>query len=177
MVNINIESLKELVMQQAKEKGFGVNPEDLDTPEKTAEKIALIHSEITEAYQAYLANQMDGKDGYYEELGDILQRTLHLGGIYGINFEIPIDCSEITDLGLEAKLLTLHAITSEAYENYRHKKDDQFKIGLSRLAYAVIEISRHYEFSLEEAVKVKIERNLGRKWDPSKYRERFTVPE
>ncbi len=70
-------------MQQAKEKGFGTRPEEINV----AEKIALIHSEISEAFEAYRHKNIDGKDGFNEELGDAMQRILHLCGIFDIDVE------------------------------------------------------------------------------------------
>ncbi|MDD5567437.1 MAG: hypothetical protein PHH01_04555 [Patescibacteria group bacterium] len=83
MNDINISSLIKLVMKQAKEKGFGTKPEDINV----AEKIALIHSEISEAFEAYRHKNIEGKDGFKEELGDAMQRILHLCGIFDIDIE------------------------------------------------------------------------------------------
>jgi len=80
---MEIKELQSLVMQQAKEKGFGVKPEEISVPEK----IALTHSEISEAFEAYRHQNIDGKDGFKEELGDALQRILHLAGIFEIDLE------------------------------------------------------------------------------------------
>ena len=46
---MNLQKLLEQTMQQAAEKGFGVEPEEL----VVSEKIALLHSELSEAYQGY----------------------------------------------------------------------------------------------------------------------------
>ncbi|MBI2023944.1 hypothetical protein HYT00_00915 [Candidatus Giovannonibacteria bacterium] len=70
-------------MEQAKEKGFGIKPEDINV----GEKIALIHTEISEAYEAYRHKNIEGKDGFNEELGDVIQRILHLCGIFNIDIE------------------------------------------------------------------------------------------
>jgi NTP pyrophosphatase (non-canonical NTP hydrolase) len=80
---ITLEQLSVLVMMQAKEKGFGTTPEEINV----GEKIALIHSEISEALQAYRHKNMNGKDGFAEEMGDAIQRILHLCGVLGINVE------------------------------------------------------------------------------------------
>lgn len=80
---MNTHELTDLVMKQAEEKGFGTKPEDINV----AEKIALIHSEISEAYEAYRHQDMDGEHGFKQELGDAVQRILHLCGIFGIDIE------------------------------------------------------------------------------------------
>ena len=80
---MTIKELTEIIMAQAKEKGFGTKPEDINV----AEKIALIHSEISEAFEAYRHKNIDGKDGFKEELGDAVQRILHLCGVMDIDIE------------------------------------------------------------------------------------------
>ena len=83
MGNLTMKSLIEIIMQQAKAKGFGAKPGDINV----AEKIALIHSEISEAFEAYRHKNIDDKDGFKEELGDAVQRILHLCGIFDIDIE------------------------------------------------------------------------------------------
>lgn len=80
---MTIKQLTSLIMEQAKEKGFGTKPEDINV----AEKIALIHSEVSEAFEAYRHKNIDGKDGFKEELGDTIQRILHLCGVLNIDIE------------------------------------------------------------------------------------------
>jgi NTP pyrophosphatase (non-canonical NTP hydrolase) len=80
---MEIEKIQRLIMKQADEKGFGVKPEDISV----GEKVALIHSEISEAYEAYRHNDLDGEHGFNRELGDAVQRILHLCGIFGIDIE------------------------------------------------------------------------------------------
>lgn len=73
-------------MEQAKAKGFGTTPDEINV----AEKIALIHSEVAEAYEAYRHKDMDGKDGFKQELGDVVARVLHLAGIMDVDIEAEI---------------------------------------------------------------------------------------
>ena len=80
---MDIKELQKLIMDQAREKGFGVNPDDVNV----GEKIALIHSEISESFEAYRYKDMDGDHGFKRELGDAVQRILHLCGVFGINIE------------------------------------------------------------------------------------------
>jgi len=83
MENLNLKQLTALILEQAKQKGFGTKPEEINV----GEKIALIHSEVSEAYEAYRHKNIDGKDGFKEELGDVIQRVLHLCGIFDIDIE------------------------------------------------------------------------------------------
>lgn len=83
MEKLNLEQLISMIMKQAGEKGFGTKPEDINV----GEKMALVHSEVSEAYEAYRHQNMDGKDGFKEELGDVIIRVLHLCGIFGIDIE------------------------------------------------------------------------------------------
>lgn len=78
-----LKQIQDIILDQAKTKGFGTKPEDINV----GEKIALIHSEVSEAYEAYRHKNIDGKDGFKEELGDVIQRVLHLCGIFDIDIE------------------------------------------------------------------------------------------
>ncbi len=53
---MKIKELQDLIMKQAEEKKFGTKPEDINV----GEKIALVHSEISEAYEAYRQNEFEG---------------------------------------------------------------------------------------------------------------------
>jgi NTP pyrophosphatase (non-canonical NTP hydrolase) len=83
MQSKTLHELTKLVMDQAAVKGFGTKTEDIDV----AEKIALIHSEISEAYEAYRHKHMTGKHGFEMEMGDAIQRILHLCGALDIDIE------------------------------------------------------------------------------------------
>ncbi len=81
--SVSLKELTDLIMKQAKEKGFGTKPSEISV----AEKIALIHSEISEAFEAYRHKDLDGKDGFKMELGDAVARILHLAGAMSIDIE------------------------------------------------------------------------------------------
>ncbi len=83
---MELKDLTNLIMEQAKSKGFGTAPGEVII----GEKIALIHSEVAEAYEAYRRKDLDGPDGFKQELGDIVQRVLHLCGIFNIDLEAEI---------------------------------------------------------------------------------------
>jgi NTP pyrophosphatase (non-canonical NTP hydrolase) len=83
MNKISLQELTDIILSQAKVKGFGVSPDEISV----YEKIALIHSETSEALDAYRHKNMDGKDGFAEELADVMIRVLHLAGVYKIDLE------------------------------------------------------------------------------------------
>lgn len=78
---LTLEQLSILVMEQAKAKGFGTKPEEINV----GEKIALIQSEVSEALEAYRHKNIHGKHGFVEEMGDAIQRILHLCGVLGVD--------------------------------------------------------------------------------------------
>lgn len=80
---MTIKEIQNLIIKQAEEKGFGTKPEDIDI----AEKMLLLHSEISEAYEAYRHKNIKGKDGFEEELGDVMQRLLHLCAVFNVDIE------------------------------------------------------------------------------------------
>jgi NTP pyrophosphatase (non-canonical NTP hydrolase) len=83
---MELKDIQNIILQQAHEKGFGTKPGEINV----AEKIALIHSEVSEAFEAYRHKNIEGKDGFQEELGDIVQRVLHLAGIFQVDIEAEI---------------------------------------------------------------------------------------
>ena len=78
-----MEQLSLLIMEQAKEKGFGTKPEEINV----GEKVALIQTEVSEAYEAYRHKNLHGKNGFKEEMGDAIQRILHLCGVLNIDIQ------------------------------------------------------------------------------------------
>jgi NTP pyrophosphatase (non-canonical NTP hydrolase) len=84
--DLTLKQLSILVMEQARAKGHGTKPEEINV----LEKFALIHSEVSEAMEAYRHKNIDGKDGFEEELGDAVQRILHLAAIMNVDLEAAI---------------------------------------------------------------------------------------
>ena len=80
---MNLKEITDLIIKQAEAKKFGTKPDEINV----AEKIALIHTEISEAYEAYRHQNIDGKNGFKEELGDVVIRVIHLCGVFDINLE------------------------------------------------------------------------------------------
>jgi NTP pyrophosphatase (non-canonical NTP hydrolase) len=80
---MELKDLQQRVLDLAKEKGWGTEAKDIIF----AEKIALIHSEVSETLEAYRQNKIDGDHGVGEELADVILRTMHLAGIYNVDLE------------------------------------------------------------------------------------------
>lgn len=86
MPDNSLNNITKQIMDLAQEKGFGTKPEEVNLPEK----FALIHSEVSEAFEAHRHQKLEGKDGLESELADIVIRTLHLAGILGYDIESAI---------------------------------------------------------------------------------------
>ncbi|MBT4850104.1 hypothetical protein HON36_04605 [Candidatus Parcubacteria bacterium] len=83
---MTLKELQDLILAQAKEKDWGIKPEEIIF----AEKLALLHQEVSETLEAYRKGKMTGEHGVGEELGDVIMRTLQLAGIYNIDLEAEI---------------------------------------------------------------------------------------
>ena len=83
---MTLKELQDLILAQAKEKNWGTKPEDI----LFAEKLALLHQEVSEVLEAYRKGKMVGEHGVAEELGDVIMRVMHLAGIYSIDLESEI---------------------------------------------------------------------------------------
>ena len=78
---MTLQELQKALMELAEEKGFGTSPDEINV----GEKFAMIHSEVTEAYEAYRKKQDIEIIG--EELSDVIQRVVHLAGILDIDIQ------------------------------------------------------------------------------------------
>jgi len=56
-------------------------------PSLIPEKLALIHTEVSEAMEAHRDGNIKGKHGIGEELADVIIRTLDLAEYLGVNIE------------------------------------------------------------------------------------------
>ncbi|MEK9181086.1 MAG: hypothetical protein AAB871_02535 [Patescibacteria group bacterium] len=166
---MNLEEIKKQNLTLAREKGFGSRPEEIDLPEK----IALIHSEISEAYDAFLKNNLAGKDGFFEEIADVLLRTLHLAGIYKIQVG-SIKKVEVFPTDIHAQIALLHKAVSEAYEGFRHQKEPVFSLKIRQFIEYILALAAFHGFLAEKEAVKKMEYNRTRNWDKANMNEKFT---
>lgn len=76
--------ISEDISALAMAKRWGTKPEEVNV----LEKFALIHSEVSEALEAFRNNNFEGKDCVKEEFADILIRVLHLANILNVTNEL-----------------------------------------------------------------------------------------
>jgi len=74
-------------MELARQKHWGTEASEVNLPEK----FALLHSEVSEAYEAYRRDNFNGKDGVAEELADIAIRLFHLAAIFKVDLANEIE--------------------------------------------------------------------------------------
>lgn len=82
-MSITFEELNNKIMDQAREKGFGTKPEEINVPEK----IALIHAQVSSAYEGYRSKKMTGGWSLEDELAGAVMRIIHLCGVLGLDLE------------------------------------------------------------------------------------------
>jgi hypothetical protein len=80
---MTIKDLEDQIMKQAADKGFGTTPEDINI----GEKIALIHTQISSAYEGYRNKKMTGEWSFENEMAGAIQRIIHLCGVLDIDVE------------------------------------------------------------------------------------------
>lgn len=158
---MNLEKIKLENLEIAKSKGFGITLSDISFPEK----IALIHSEISEAYQALQLNNFENRHGFHEEIADVMLRLLHLAGILEINFTSFKQIDFENNTSLENMMLNLHNLISEGYEFYRSKKLDLTKEKIIEAVSLVLLIADFKNIDLEAEIFKKMEINKNRVWD------------
>jgi len=168
---MNYDKYKELILKQAEEKGWGHTKEMLDVAEKTS----LIHCEIDELHDAYKGrNKKSEKDSLGAEMSDVLLRSLHLGGAWGVNFnKLQYKTRIRKDQDFSQALLYFHDITSKAYDYYRHKNNALFLKKLNVLAHEVYEFSKLLNFDIEKEILRKMDINTKRTWSSKKLAGRY----
>ena len=144
---MDLNSLGILFCNLAQEKGWGHTKETL----VVSEKVILISTEITELKEARKNKNVLPKDTVASEYSDILCRTLHLGIVWGVDFNIKIHFrSKIKSTKIKSTkikfdlldLLYLHDLVATGYDYYRHKKINLFKKYLYIIAQETIKLSQ-----------------------------------
>lgn len=170
---MKIASLQSEIHQNSINHGFWLQGSERPVPEV----VALIHSELSEAWDAYLANESNRRlvggskaalefftDEFKEEIVDTAIRIMDACGGYGIDLEteilnvvqpIPHNTGETM-----VDLLGLHSSTSRILELYR--KGENWREGLVFLAYSVFQFAAGVTIAFEDEIRKKMEKNQKR---------------
>ncbi len=94
-LNLNLNALRDEAHATAREKGW--HGDTQHSPDRFGALMALIHSEVSEALEAYRAHGLDewtredGKsEGVSAELADVVIRVADVCGLYGIDLDAAV---------------------------------------------------------------------------------------
>lgn len=129
-----------------------------------AAKLALISSEVTEAYHAWLAADRQVSDDVLLELADVCIRTYDLLGAMDARMDkyTGADVHEVDPDDFHTHLLDLHAAVSETVEYMRKKEytfPDVTESSLLGVALLAISVAKHHGHDLLPIIERKMEYN------------------
>jgi NTP pyrophosphatase (non-canonical NTP hydrolase) len=165
---MTLNQIGKLFLKLAKDKGWGHTKEMLEV----SEKMMLINTEITELYEAISKGAKNPKDTVESETADILGRTLHLGLVWGVDFDKDIQFNsrfskKKGELN-KSDYLYMHSLVSRGYDYYRHKKTSLFKKHLYIIAKEMVYLAKSMGIDINKAVVDKVKINQKRSWDKNK---------
>lgn len=152
-------------------------------PERVAAKLALIHSEITEAWECqhngswFMDLDANGKpEGFVVEVADVVIRVGDLCGALGIDLAREVDGSEHVENfdgtfvwdAFDEHLLAQHMLVSKGLEALRAgridggESDDTLASALAKLVSECAQICRELGLGLAAAIEAKLAYNKTR---------------
>ena len=108
---------------------------------------------------------------YESEWGDVLQRTLHLGGIFEVHF--PDDYLRVPARGTHERAEKAYNLAMTASQHYRKKRIPEFSNGLIEISHYCVGVAKADNFNIERVVLDKIEANKTRVWNPNDLNEQL----
>lgn len=162
-------ALSQQVHQDNVKKGFW--PDGVES-RNVGELLALVHSEISEAYTAGLVEANDDKlthlNGFDVEIADAVIRLLDAGAAYGIPLDdLPVEnspyispYSSVTDDLMEA-----HTYVSDALEAHRKANKALFSLTVTQALWCLIGIYEKWQksgLSMRQVVDEKLAYNRSR---------------
>ena len=174
---MNLTELQKEAHAIAKEKGWW------DTERTFGDLIALVHSELSEALEAYRLHELETWPsqvgeiplGVPYELADVVIRVADMAEFYGVeNLQEWIDSLRESDLSgittFGEWITCCHLLASKAMEQLHEDANDPehgIKMAFGRLGSLVILIQRmaaHYGIDLDAAIEAKMEYNRTREY-------------
>ncbi len=130
-----------------------------DKERPVPEMLALLHSEVSEAFEAYCEDKFDttlsdsGKpEGFYSEIADVVIRALDMAG--GAQVNLNFDQDRRLYSGEENLLLHLHKSISDALEHLRLGTSEMYGNDLSK----IISVCFSFDSDFEPFLMNEIER-------------------
>jgi hypothetical protein len=131
------------------------------------ELLALVHSELSEAYEAYLSGELDDKltdfPGFDVEVADAMIRLMDAGAAYGIDITLGDDDPYGIDrfTSVESDLMTAHALVSSALEANRKGNKDSFNGTIRGAFFHLVALCGKYHINLD-VIDLKLAYNRSR---------------
>lgn len=134
------------------------------------EMICLVHSELSEAYDACVMGLPDDKlpmyCGFSVEIADAIIRLLDTGRSRGIKFEASLFVSGKHVVGVytsvEADLMRVHSALSLALEHNRKGRDAETNDSIVESLALLLSISAKYDINIIEVIEAKMSFNASR---------------
>lgn len=138
---------------------------DWGDPHKIPSALALIHSEISEAWEA---KQSDLGELFAEELADVAIRIIDM--MEGLGLETPIDRLDALpgtpieglESGLDGRINDLHFAVSQALEEFRQNKKPAFSFWIAAAFVDIATICVVCRIDLNAEIKAKVAKNRQR---------------
>lgn len=152
---MNIKELQKAIHENAVNHGWW------ETERPVPEILCLIHSEVSEAFEAYINND---DDNLAEELSDIAIRLLDAAEGYNIDL---VDTEWRMDSLYDTIPIALCAINldiSKALEAFRNHNKDSFARKFRRILSTLLGVAQKHNINLEAEIIKKHEHNKTRSY-------------
>lgn len=167
---MNHQELIERSHKQAVDKGFYVNPQPVSM------RLALIMSEIWEAFEAFRKGNinpdwtkpLEVKESFGVELADIVIRVFDFmgwkkckyedGEYIWLIYENPFGNDDGTNF------VALHRVVDQAFKTHVERTNEDFHAALNGILTVTYKFAQHYNIDIEKYVMWKLDYNLNREY-------------